>query len=128
MAAMRFAGDWIAERLPARAIVGGGALLSAAGYAVTATAPNAPTAFAGLVLVGFGLALIVPLAFRIAGKLSPDAPGVGVAAVSTLGYAGFLLGPPLVGLVAEASSLRWSLGAVAALLLVVGVLSRGLRT
>ncbi len=95
-------------------------------YAVTAAAPNAPTALVGLVLVGFGLAPIVPLAFRIAGKLSPDAPGVGVAAVSTLGYAGFLLGPPLVGLVAEASSLRWSLGAVALLLLIVAMLSRRL--
>ncbi|WP_299284023.1 hypothetical protein [uncultured Tateyamaria sp.] len=93
---------------------------------MTAAAPNAPTALVGLVLVGFGLAPIVPLAFRIAGKLSPDAPGVGVAAVSTLGYAGFLLGPPLVGLVAEASSLRWSLGAVALLLLIVAMLSRRL--
>lgn len=126
MAVMRFAGDWISERLSPRHIVGGGAVLSAVGYAVTAAAPNAPTAFAGLVLVGFGLAPIVPLAFRIAGKLSPDAPGVGVAAVSTLGYAGFLLGPPLVGLVAEASSLRWSLGAVAGLLLIVAILSRRL--
>ncbi|MEM7644295.1 MAG: MFS transporter [Pseudomonadota bacterium] len=126
MAAMRFAGDWIAERLPAQMIAGGGTVLSAVGYTVTATAPNAATAFAGLILVGFGLAPIVPLAFRIAGKLSPDAPGVGVAAVSTLGYAGFLLGPPLVGLVAEASNLRWSLGAVGGLLLLVALLSRRL--
>ncbi|MEM7724493.1 MAG: MFS transporter, partial [Pseudomonadota bacterium] len=126
MALMRFAGDWISERLPPRLIVGTGAVLSAAGCTVTAAAPTAPIAFTGLILVGFGLAPIVPLAFRIAGKLSPDAPGVGVAAVSTLGYAGFLLGPPLVGMVAEASSLRWSLGAVAGLLLVVATLSRRL--
>ena len=128
MAMMRFAGDWISEHVPPRLIVGGGAVLSAAGYGITAIAPNAPVAFAGLILVGFGLAPIVPLTFRIAGKLSPNAPGVGVAAVSTLGYAGFLLGPPLVGLVAEASSLRLSLGAVAGLLLVVAILSRRLQT
>ncbi len=128
MAVMRFAGDWISERMSPRLIVGGGAMLSAVGYGITAIAPNAPVAFVGLILVGFGLAPIVPLAFRIAGKLSPNAPGVGVAAVSTLGYAGFLLGPPLVGLVAEASSLRLSLGAVAGLLLIVAILSRRLQT
>jgi len=128
MAVMRFAGDWISERLSLRLIVGGGAVLSAAGYAITAIAQNAPFAVAGLILVGFGLAPIVPRAFRIAGKLSPDAPGVGVAAVSTLGYAGFLLGPPLVGLVAEASSLRLSLGAVAGILMSVALISFRLST
>ncbi|MEM6311141.1 MAG: MFS transporter [Pseudomonadota bacterium] len=128
MAVMRFAGDWVSERLSPRLIVGGGAVLSAAGYAITAVAPNAPVAFAGLILVGFGLAPIVPLAFRIAGKLSPNAPGVGVAAVSTLGYAGFLLGPPLVGLVAEASSLRLSFGAVTGTLILVALISLRLST
>ncbi len=128
MAVMRFAGDWISERLSPRLIVGGGALLSASGYSITAIAPNAPVAFVGLILVGLGLAPIVPLAFRIAGKLSPHAPGVGVAAVSTLGYAGFLLGPPLVGLVAEASSLRLSHGAVAGMLVLVALISFRLST
>ncbi|WP_298976245.1 MFS transporter [uncultured Roseobacter sp.] len=128
MAVMRFAGDWISERVPPRLIVAGGAVLSAAGYAITAIAPNAAVAFAGLILVGFGLAPIVPLAFRIAGKLSPNAPGIGVAAVSTLGYAGFLLGPPLVGLVAEASSLRLSLGAVSGMLILVTLISFRLST
>lgn len=128
MAAMRFAGDWIAERLGERVIVGAGAIVSALGYTVTAMAPTPAVAFLGFVLVGLGLAPIVPIAFRMAGRLSPASPGVGVAAVSTLGYAGFLLGPALVGLVAEASSLRWSFAAVAGLLLVVAGLSRSLRT
>ena len=126
MAAMRFAGDWIAGRMGERAIVGVGALVSALGYALTAAAPNPPIAFVGFVLVGVGLAPIVPVAFRMAGRLSPNAPGVGVAAVSTLGYAGFLLGPAVVGLVSEATNLRWSFVAIAALLLTVAALSRRL--
>lgn len=126
MAAMRFAGDWIAQRATERTIVGAGAIVSALGYAVTAAAPNAVIAFGGFILVGFGLAPIVPVAFRMAGRLLPNAPGVGVAAVSTLGYAGFLLGPAVVGLVAEASTLRWSFVAIATLLLAVAALSRRL--
>ena len=127
MAAMRFAGDWIAGRMGERAIIGAGSLVSAVGYAVTAAAPNPPIAFVGFVLVGFGLAPIVPVAFRMAGRLSPNAPGVGVAAVSTLGYAGFLLGPAVVGLVSEATNLRWSFVAIAGLLLAVTALSRSLK-
>ena len=126
MALARFGGDAIAERFGTRALAAGGAVVAAADYAVLAGSPNTGTAFAGLVLAGLGLAPVVPLVFRAGAVLSPAAPGLGVAAVSSLGYAGFLLGPALMGLVAEATSLRWSFAIVAALMAAVPALARGL--
>ena len=108
MAMVCFAGDRLTERLGERRLVTGGAL----------------GAVAGFLLVGLSLAPIVPTAFRIAGQLSPRNPGLGVAAASSLGYAGFLLGPALVGFVAEASGLRGPFAAVAGLLAAVALLSR----
>lgn len=125
MAAVRFAGDWLSARIGDAALVGGGASVAALGYATVALAPSPAVAFTGFVLVGLGLAPIAPVAFRVGARSSPRAPGVGVAGVSTLGYAGFLLGPALVGLVAEVTSLRWSFGAIA--LVLAGVLALSVR-
>jgi MFS family permease len=127
MAAMRFAGDALVSRIPEHVIIGSGALTSAIGFAITSIAPDLSIALIGLVIIGLGLAPIVPIAFRIAGRLSPNAPGVGVAAVSTLGYAGFLIGPALVGMIAEITSLRASFATIAALMICVAILSRKLK-
>ncbi|WP_236704833.1 hypothetical protein [Hymenobacter sp. AT01-02] len=68
----------------------------------------------GFLLVGFGIASVTPLAYSAAGRATTVSPGVALAMVSTIGYLGFLLGPPLIGLVAEVSSLRVSFALVAA--------------
>ncbi len=127
MAAMRFAGDALVSRMSEYGIIGIGALISAFGFATTSLATGLNMAFVGLVIIGLGLAPIVPTAFRIAGRLAPDAPSVGVAAVSTLGYAGFLIGPALVGMIAEVTSLRTSFATIAGLMICVATLSRKLR-
>ena len=75
--------------------------------------------FAGM---GLGLANVAPIVFSAAGRLPELAPGIGIAAVSTAGYGGFLAGPPLIGLVAEASGLPVGLGLVA---LAVGFMLAG---
>jgi hypothetical protein len=72
--------------------------------------------------MGIGLANVAPIVFSAAGRLPKLAPGIGIAAVSTAGYCGFLAGPPLIGLVAEASSLAVGLGFVA---LTVGLMILG---
>ncbi|MEL6639782.1 MAG: MFS transporter [Pseudomonadota bacterium] len=127
MATMRFAGDALVSRISEHVIIGLGALISAIGFVTASIAPNLNIALIAFVIIGLGLAPIVPIAFRIAGKLSPNAPGVGVAAVSTLGYAGFLIGPALVGLIAEVTSLRASFATIAGLMVCVAVLSRRLK-
>jgi hypothetical protein len=66
----------------------------------------------GFAAVGLGLANAVPILFNAAGKLATVPPSIGIAAVSTAGYCGFLLGPPVIGLVSERFGLGTGLGLV----------------
>jgi hypothetical protein len=97
---------------PAAILVAGAAIGAATlGAGLLAYHPAAAVlAFAGM---GIGLANVAPIVFSAAGRLPELPPGIGIAALSTAGYCGFLAGPPLIGLVAEASSLPVGLGLVA---------------
>jgi MFS family permease len=64
-------------------------------------------------LVGFGVSSVVPLVYGAAGKSKKLSAGVAIAAVSTIGFLGFLIGPPLIGIVAGATSLRISFSIIA---------------
>ncbi len=75
--------------------------------------------------VGLGLSNVVPVLFTAAGRTPGVAPGTGIAAVASCGYFGFLLGPPLIGFVAQASSLGWGLGVVVLLLALIAPLAGG---
>lgn len=121
MAIGRLSGDRLIARLGPVWTVRAGAALAAAGFLVSALMPWRTTALPGFVLVGLGAANIVPVTFSAAGRLPDTAPAVSIAAVTTLGYAGLLLGPALIGFVAHATSLPIALAAVAALLLLVAV-------
>jgi MFS family permease len=77
--------------------------------------------------VGLALAAVAPLAFSVAGETVPERAGSAVSVVTTFGYGGFLLGPPLVGGLAEVAGLRTALGVVAAAGIAVFLLSLRLR-
>jgi MFS family permease len=114
MAAGRFSGQ-AAGRFSDRLLLGGGAALAAIGCVTVAVAPAAPLALVGFALAGGGISLNAPIVFGFAGRHRDAATAV--ATVTTLGYVGLLVGPPLVGGVAQAASLRVSflvLAAVAA--------------
>ncbi|MFE9408650.1 MFS transporter [Streptomyces sp. NPDC006704] len=112
MTAGRLSGTALLERLgQTRTLVAGG-LTACAGMLLGALAPNVWLALAGFAVMGLGLANIFPVAVQRAGALA--GPG-GVAAASTLGYGGMLLGPPAIGLIAEWASLPVALTTVAAL-------------
>ena len=81
----------------------------------------------GFLLVGLALAAVAPLAFSVAGDLVPERAGSAVSVVTTFGYGGFLLGPPLVGGLAEAIGLRAALGIIAVAGVAVFALSLRLR-
>ncbi|MEY2516050.1 MAG: hypothetical protein QOJ89_3408 [bacterium] len=119
MAIGRLFGDRITQRVGDVAHLRGGALVAAAGIVVAATAPSVPVAVAGFALAGVGLSALFPLMVRAASNRGGDAPGPAIAAVSTAGYGGLVTGPPLVGFVAEATSLRLALGAVLGVLCLV---------
>jgi predicted MFS family arabinose efflux permease len=91
-----------------------GSTLAAGGLALALATAAVGWSIAGFAVMGLGLAAVFPLALRSAG-FHGDTPAPGLAAVSTVGYTGFLLGPPLIGLVAELASLRSALLIVCAL-------------
>lgn len=124
MAAGRFAGDRLRQRFGAAALVSSSAVLAAGGLIVAVTIPLVPFAVLGFGLCGLGLSNAVPVLFSAGGSLPGESAGSGVAAVATLGYAGFLIGPPLIGVSAQLVSLRFGLGLVALGCVVVAVFVR----
>ena len=118
MTAGRLVGDAINDRIGPVALLRWGALLTAVPLTVLLVAGTPGVALAGMFLVGLGVANGVPLMFSAAGR-QPDTPaGPGIAAVSSMGSLGFLAGPPIIGVLADAVSLAWALG-----LLVLGALA-----
>lgn len=115
MALFRLLGDAITERLGPVSTLRAGALLAACGLTAAVATQSPGWALAGFALTGAGCSVIVPLVFGAGGRVRSLPSGVGIAMVSGSGYIGFLFGPPLIGLVAQVSSLQ------VGLLLVVGL-------
>jgi hypothetical protein len=116
----RIVGDGIVGAAGPRATVGFGALIAAAGLAITATWPGLAGGVAGFGLVGAGLANVVPVLFSVAGRTGSSA-AVGVASAATSGYAGLLVGPIVIGAVASAVGLRSAIVMLAAFALLAAV-------
>ncbi|MDP4151243.1 MAG: MFS transporter [Bacteroidota bacterium] len=115
MAAARFIGDWMTTKWGIRTILQASGLLTAVGLLTAIGWPGLGTGIGGFLLVGAGVSSVVPLVYSAAGRSKRLSPGVALAAVSTIGYLGFLFGPPFIGFIAQASSLRVSLGLIAIL-------------
>jgi MFS family permease len=113
MMACRFAGDGIVRRFGRVPVVAVGGALAALGFLLSVATPSPVLAAIGFGLVGLGLANAAPVFFSAAGETSGLTPGVGVAMAATMGYAGFLLGPPLIGLTAGFIGLRSALALLA---------------
>jgi MFS family permease len=102
-------------------------LLASAAMAVVVFAGSAAVAAAGLLVVGFALAPVVPTALSIAGRNAPGRSATAVSLVTTVGYSAFVLGPPAVGLLAGATSLRTALIPVVVSTSMIAVLARRVR-
>lgn len=124
MAISRFSGDWIRLKAGAVRMVAVSALLTAAGTTLFLIAPSPAIAITAFFLAGIGLGNIAPVLFAGGGRLEPSAPGRGIAAVTTLGYTGFLSGPPLIGFVAQVSSLTAALFLTVAAALIIAIFAR----
>lgn len=127
MAAGRFSGDRLADRLGGVTIVRYGSLVSAAGLLLIALTPWAALALLGFCLVGAGLSIIVPIIFSTAGRTPGIPSGQAIAAVTTLSYIGFLAGPPSIGLVASVVTLRGGFLLLVALVLAMTALAGTVR-
>jgi hypothetical protein len=109
MATSRLVGDRLNGRFGPVALARGGGLLAAFGLTLALAIGSTPAALAGFAAMGAGLGVVVPVLFRAAGTTPGVSASAGVATVSTLGWLGFLSGPPAIGFAAGAVGLRTSL-------------------
>lgn len=123
----RLTGDRFVRRVGPKRIVIGGSLVAAAGLALATLIPSWPVALLGYALVGVGCSNIVPIMFSLAGKQDEMPESIAVPAITTMGYAGVLLGPALIGFVAHATNLAAALLILAMMLLGVAVSARMLK-
>lgn len=123
MATGRFVGDWVAYKLGMKKMLQLSGLLTAAGLLLAVFFPQFATATLGFLMVGAGVSSVVPMMYSAAGKSKVMSPGVAIAAVSTIGYLGFLFGPPFIGFIAQATNLRISLGLIAVMGTMIAVIA-----
>lgn len=105
----RLVGDRLVDRFGQRAVARTGGALVALGTGLALAFPSVPGTIAGFAAAGFGVATLVPAAMQQADELPGLRAGTGLTLVSWLMRLGFLLSPPIVGLVADATSLRTGL-------------------
>jgi predicted MFS family arabinose efflux permease len=116
----RLSADPLAERAGSVRLGRSGALVAAAGLAVALIVASPAASIAGFAVMGGGLAAVFPLALRAAGS-DASISGPAVAAVSSVGYTGFLTGPPVIGLLASGIGLPGALACVCGLLVLAAV-------
>jgi len=117
----RFSGDYLAHRFGASIIIATGGLISGTGLTAGLFMGGVPAIMVAWFLLGLGLSVVIPLMFSAAGTLASTkyagiiAPSEAVAKVSGVSYFGFVIGPPLIGFIADVIELRWTLLLIAAL-------------
>ncbi|RBY86438.1 MFS transporter [Blastococcus sp. TF02A-30] len=120
----RFTGDRAVDRFGQRRVVRIGGLLAAAGLGAALALPSVPLTLVGFALAGLGVATLIPAVYHAADELPGLRPGVGLAVVNLLLRLGFLVVPPLIGVLADATSLRLALVTVVVAGLVAAVVGR----
>jgi hypothetical protein len=123
MALGRFLSDYFTHRFGTMRMLQISSALIVSGLVLAVGFPYLVPAVAGFLLIGFGIASVVPLSYSSAGRATSVSPGVALALVSTIGFLGFLMGPPLIGFLAQIFSLRTAFGLVAIVAMGIGVLA-----
>jgi len=126
MAFMRLTGDRIISKFSSRRVVIAGSLAAAAGFLLIVVTSWLPLSLLGFIFIGLGAANIVPVFFSEGGRIKNVASTTAIPAITTMGYAGQLAGPALLGLVADQWSLQIAFVATGLLLLIVAI-AYGLR-
>ncbi|WP_339923255.1 MFS transporter [uncultured Cyclobacterium sp.] len=122
MAIGRFAADKLAHRFGMISVLKGSGLLIFSGLVLSIVYPYVYTVIIGFLMVGLGTAAIVPLCFSLAANSTSLPTGIAIAMVSTISFFGFLLGPPLIGFIAEWTGLKASFALMSLVGLMVSIL------
>ena len=122
MATGRFTGDKLAQHFGRKQMVQASGVLIFTGMMIAVLFPSIITATAGFMIVGFGVSSIIPLMYSTAGKIKEVASGIAIATVSGIGFFGFLMGPPLIGYIAQLSGLQFSFAFIAILGIAISIM------
>jgi predicted MFS family arabinose efflux permease len=128
MAFGRLTGDPVVRRLGQQRVLLCGGLVVTAGFVLLLLWPSAWVAAGGFLLIGLGVANLVPILFSAAGRQNAMSPALAVASMTTLGYAGILIGPVAIGFIASLTSLRAAFAALALIMLGFPVFRRRIPT
>jgi MFS family permease len=114
MATGRFAGDKLAQKFSRKRMVQASGILIFTGMLLAVVLPFLVTAVIGFSIVGLGVSTIIPLLYSTVGKAElAVSKGIAIATVSSISFLGFLLGPPLIGYIAQVAGLQYSFITVA---------------
>lgn len=127
MASGRFIGDRLIQRFGRKKMLQISGILISTGLFISVLFPQIVTATIGFLIVGFGVSSIVPMVYSSAGKNAKIPPGMALAAVSSISFLGFLMGPPLIGYIAQISSLRYSFACIGLLGISITIMVSRLR-
>ena len=129
----RLSGDYLAHRFGASKVIAAGGVIAGTGFSAGLLIGGVPAIMVAWFLLGIGLSVVIPLMFSAAGTIALTkysgviAPSEAVAKVSGVSYFGFVIGPPLIGFIADAFELRWALMLLAGLSYLLILASRYAR-
>lgn len=124
----RFAGDRVIQRFGRVRVMRIAGIVSALGMLAGLLPGSIPAAILGFSILGIGLSVVIPIAYSAAGSTPGIPSGRAVAAVATIGYTGFLAGPPVLGWIAKLVTLQGALLLIAAALVVIALMAPLLRS
>jgi MFS family permease len=127
MATGRFAGDRVIGRFGRKKTLQVSGFFVFTGLMISVLFPYLVTATIGFFIVGLGVSSVIPTVYSTAARSAKVSPGMALAGVSSIGFLGFLIGPPLIGYIAQISSLRYSFAVVALFGLCVSIMVSKLK-
>ncbi|QHS63859.1 MFS transporter [Chitinophaga agri] len=113
MSTGRFTGDRLVNMLGIPTMIRYSGILVCCGFMLSALIPHVIPASIAFMMIGFGVSCVVPLVLRMATMKTTMGSGPAIAAVSTVGYLGFLIVPPVVGFLSEAAGMQWTFAIMA---------------
>jgi fucose permease len=112
MAVMRFIADSLRARFSERLLLRASGVVTAVAMTIVLLSGSPVISVIGFAVIGAGLAMVVPILFGAASRVPGTTPAAAIAAVSSIGYSGFMIGPPLIGGIAQHSSLTMAMWVV----------------
>lgn len=128
MALGRFFGDRLLQAFGFSTVLKMNGILVLIGMSLALVINTAEAVIIGFALVGFGVSSVIPIVYMLSAKSKSMAPSAAIAAVSSIGFTGFLFGPPIIGFIAKETGLRIALSIVAFLGMMIWLLSLRLKT